>query len=355
MIRRILLVLFIVVSSVGAQAPEHVADAAIEQWLAQPAMSPDQLLGLSAEEVCEELPRVFQIGAPLPGTRVHFENRLRHEQQSAHELQFTYPAISSGNRYDIVQVMVHETNGHWVAGEVEYRPGLNTDPGRTWVQTPTGAFIFTMLSLLVFWLLFSPGKNALKRVLQDGISVLKQHRRIVIFSLIGLYAAFAFGAFLGSGLPAQCAQAVSGVLEQALRQVGATDAYGSGNIPRAASLTFYQNFAVVTLTLLFPLAMLFGIPGYAFALASFTAQAIPFGFISGAGPLDIVVMGVVLVLELTAYFLVTAGGGIVLATVIKKGFRGFPDGFLKLTAVIPLAAVLLLIGAWFEAAALLLF
>ena len=354
MIRKIILLLLVFAASVAAQTPEHVADEALAQWLAQPAVAPDQLLGLSPEEICQELPKVFQLGAPLPGTKVNMDNRLRHETDVEHEVLFTYPASSPGERYDIIEVIVTEQDGEWIAGPVAYRAGLNEDPVRAWMQTPAAALLFSIFSLLVLWLLFSPGKNFLKTLLGQAGAVIKMHKRLVIISMVVLYSAFAFGAFLGTNLPAQCVDAVMGILQQALTQVGATEAYGSGNIPRAATLTFYQNFGMVTLSVLFPLAMLFGVPGYLFTLVSFTAQGIPFGFISGAGPLDILTMGVVLVLELTAYFLITAGGGILLATVFKHGFRAFPLGFRKLLALLPVALILLLVGAWFEATMLLL-
>lgn len=354
MIRKIILLLLVVASSVAAQSPEHVADEALKQWLAQPAVAADQLFGMTPEQICQELPKLFQLGAPLPGTEVNMADRLRHETEHEHELLFTYPASSAGDRYDIIEVVVSQHDGTWQAGTVSYRAGLNEDPVRSWMQTPTASLLFSVFSVLVLWLLFSPGKNILKTLLQQAGAVIKLHRRLVIISMVVLYGAFAFGAFLGSGLPAQCVDAVMGVLQQALTQVGATEAYGSGNIPRAATLTFYQNFGMVTLSVLFPLAMLFGVPGYLFTLVSFTAQGIPFGFISGAGPVELLTMGVVLVLELTAYFLITAGGGILLATVFRHGFRAFPLGFRKLLALLPVSLILLLVGAWFEATMLLL-
>lgn len=355
MIRRLLIFLLLVFSSVFAQTPEQLADQAVTDWLAQPALAPDQLLGLSAEEICEELPGMFQLGAPLPGTTVNFDNRLAHDTDDENELLFTYPAAASGDRYDVVEVrLVADDADAWVVDHVGYRLSSQVSGVRAWMQTPLAAMLFSITSLLVLWLLFSPGKNFLRRALQLAGMVLREHRRLVIITMVVFYGAFAFGAFLGSGLPAKCADAVMGVLQQALTQVGATEAYGSGNIPRAATLTFYQNFGMVTSSVIFPLAALFGVPAYLFSFVSFTAQGIPFGFISGAGPLEIAAMLVVLILELTAYFLVTAGGGMLLATVFKHGLRGFLLGLQKLVLMIPIAFILLMIGAWFEAAVLLL-
>ncbi|HEX7002199.1 MAG TPA: hypothetical protein VF164_10960, partial [Trueperaceae bacterium] len=63
---------------------------------------------------------------------------------------------------------------------------------------------------------------------------------------------------------------------------------------------------------------------------------------------------VVLVLELTSYFFVVSGGGMLLATIWRGGFARLPEGFRKLLSTLPVALVLLLAGAWFEAGALIL-
>lgn len=354
MIRRVLILLLLVFSSAFAQSPEQLADEAITNWLAQPAVAPDQLFGLTAEEICEELPGMFQLGAPLPGTTVNIDDRLAHNTDDEAALLFTYPAAAPGDRYNVVEVVLVAEGDDWVVDHVGYRLAGQATGMRAWVQTPVAAMLFSIATLLVLWLLFSPGRNILKQLLQLGGAAIREHRRLVIITMVVFYGAFGFGAFLGSGLPAQCAEAVMTVLQQALAQVGATEAYGSGDIPRAATLTFFQNFGMVTASVLFPLAALFGVPVYLFSFISFTAQGIPFGFISGAGPLEIVAMLVVLLLELTAYFLVTAGGGMLLATVFKRGIRAFPLGFQKLVLMLPIAMILLLIGAWFEAVVLLL-
>src|SRR5690606_11652411 len=144
------------------------------------------------------------------------------------------------------------------------------------------------------------------------------------------------------------------IVEGAITQLGATAAYGSGDVPRAAVVTFYQNFVVVTLSVTFTLAAVLGVPAYLYAAFSFFVQGVPFGMIGAGAGAQLLVLLVVLVLELTAYFLVVAGGGMLLATVWRGGFARVPAGFRKLLSTLPAAAVLLIAGAWFEAAALIL-
>ena len=163
-----------------------------------------------------------------------------------------------------------------------------------------------------------------------------------------LSGAFGMGALLGSALPDECEAAIVEVVTNAVTSLGATEAYSSGNVARAAVTTFYQNFVVVTLSVTFSLAALFGVPAYLFAGLSFFAQGIPFGLLGGAGVLESVLILILLVLELTAYFLVVAGGGMLLATLFSPGEARMFRAYRKLLLMLPIAGLLLLVGAWYE-------
>jgi hypothetical protein len=160
--------------------------------------------------------------------------------------------------------------------------------------------------------------------------------------------------FTGRSLPANCQTAVSEILTTALSTLGATQAYGSGNLATAAELTFYQNFGVVSLSLLFGSGLLLGFPAYLISAFQFFTLGIPFGFMAGGGVGDMIFLIILLLLELSSYFLIVAGGGILLVTVVRKGFRGFGEGVRNLSLMLPFALLLLLLGAWYEAAIVIL-
>src|SRR5690606_40255896 len=124
--------------------------------------------------------------------------------------------------------------------------------------------------------------------------------------------------------------------------------YGSGDVPRAAVVTFYQNFVVVTLSVTFTLAAVLGVPAYLYAAFSFFVQGVPFGMIGGGAGAQLLVLLVVLVLELTAYFLVVAGGGMLLAPVWRRGFARGPGGVRQPRAPRPAPGVRPLGGAGVE-------
>jgi hypothetical protein len=167
--------------------------------------------------------------------------------------------------------------------------------------------------------------------------------------LVFLYAMFGLGALVGAGLPRQCEEAIVSVVTTAVTSLGATSAYGSGDIARAAVTTFYQNFVVVTLSVTFTLSLLFGIPAYLLSAASYFVQGIPFGLIGTGNAGQLVLVLVLLVLELSSYFVVVAGGGMFLATLIRRGFGALPEAFRKLVLTLPFAMVILLLSAWYEA------
>ena len=76
--------------------------------------------------------------------------------------------------------------------------------------------------------------------------------------------------------------------------------------------------------------------------------------VGGGGVGRVAILAVLIVVELSAYVLVTAGGGMLLVTLVRKGFGSFRLALRKLTMMVPLAFLLLVIGAWYEAAVLIL-
>jgi hypothetical protein len=196
--------------------------------------------------------------------------------------------------------------------------------------------------------------SPLRRALARALGHVREHRRLVVFTMALLYAAFIAGVWAGATLPPECDDAVLVVLGQALGQVGAAPALAAGEPLRLAVTIFYQNFGVVSL-LLFWLGLLFAVPAYLLAVPQFFANGLPFGvFYDPSGPLALLSTLVLFVVELTAYFLVVAGGGMLLATLLRRGFGAFPLAIQKTFGTLLLAAVLLVLGAWYEVALILL-
>lgn len=329
--------------------PAATADRAVDAWLEEETPPFSELSQMSAVELCRQLPSLVVNPGPEPGTRVNIDDRRELQSDEEGVRQYSYSAVRPGDRLAVVQVTLEEQEGEWVATEVGFRTPTG---GRPWLQEPVVSYLFIGFTILVLYLLITP--SFLRRWLARGVEVLQGHRGIVVFTMILLYGLFALGVFAGSQLPDECADAALVVVEEAITQVGAAEAYGSGNVPRAATATFYQNFVVVTVSVTFTFALFFGIPAYLLSGASFFVQAIPFGLVDAfAGPEALFVI-VLILLELTAYFLVVAGGGILLRTLIKEGFASLPLAVSRLALMLPLAMLLLLVGAWYEAAILLL-
>lgn len=328
--------------------PEAAADAGVNAWLQRTPMSITQLSTMEPEAVCEALPSLVVDPPPERGTRVNLDDRQSQPAEAPDQRVFTYSAVRPGDRLDVVEATVQrQPDGDWTALDVGYLGELEPKGIRLWLQTPTASWLFIAFTLLILYGLVRPSR--LRSWLAESFRNLRLHRRLVIFTLVLLYGMFGLGALVGSGLPQACEQAILDVVNTAVTSLGATDAYGSGNIARAAVTTFYQNFGVVTLSVTFTLALLFGVPAYLLSIASYFVQGIPFGLLGGGSLGQFLMVMVLLLVELTSYFLVVAGGGMFLATLVKNGFSALPQAFRKLVLTLPIAMVLLLFGAWYEA------
>ncbi len=323
--------------------PEAVADEAVTAWLARSPAALSELFGRDIAEVCEELPELVLAPPPPEGTRVNIDDRREQRVDDPDLRRFTYSAVRPPDRLDVVQVDVVRDPEGWRAVSV----GFRTEPtDRAWLASPAVGVVFAGLSFLVLFMLMRP--SPLRRALTSGLGYVREHRRLVFGTMIVLYGAFAAGVWSGAALPPECDDAVMVVLGQALGQVGATDALLAGDPLRLAVTIFYQNFGVVTL-LLFWLGLLFGVPAYLLAVPQFFANGLPFGVLYDVTGI-VALLGTVLliVIELTAYFLVVAGGGMLLVTIVRQGFAGFPLALRKTLSMLLIAGVLLVIGAWYE-------
>jgi hypothetical protein len=333
--------------------PQTTADEAVLSWLGMDRPNFENFQNQPLEDVCLKLPDMVRNPPPLHGTEVNFSDSRAIDTGDPETLQYTYSATLPGNHLEIVQVTLvrDPTRETWEATKVGY--WVDQPTGRRWLQGSIAITIFVIFSLVILYLTLT--KSILRRWIRHSLELLRSHRRLVIGTLLGLYGIFFLGAFFGSQLPSECRLAVVNIVETAINAVGATDAYGSGNIARAATVTFYQNFVVVAISLTGTFALLFGIPAYILSAGSFFIQGIPFGLLGAFSGPSLAFVLILVALELTAYFLVVAGGGILFITLIRKGFRSFPTAARNLFMIFPLVLVLLLTAAWFEALILIQF
>ena len=328
--------------------PEAVADAAVLVWLEREPIAIAELAALPAEEICRRLPETLQAPPPPPGTRVVLEDRRRLELDPDDERRaYTYAAVRPGDVLDVVQVDLMPADEGWRVERVAFRTTGELTGMRAWLQTPAASGAFVALTLLVLFGLARP--SPLRRGLAMGLATVRRHRTTVLVTMVLLYVTFALGAAAGAALPSECDAAVLAVIEGAVDQLGAGQAYGSGDVARAAVVTFYQNFVVVTFSVHFFLTLLLGVPSYLLAVPQFFLLGLPFGLVGAGSLLSLVPVVALIALELTAYFLVISGGGVVLGTVFRRGFGAYPSAARQAASLLVPAGLLLLAGAWYEA------
>ena len=313
-----------------------------------------ELAVLSPEEACRLLPEALRAPPPPAGTRVVLEDRrpLPHPDDPD-RTAFTYAAVRPGDELDVVQVDLRRGDGGWVVERVGFRVTDELVGVRAWLQTPFASTAFVALTLLVLWGLARP--SPLRRALAQGLATARAHRTTVAVTMGLLYAVFGLGVVVGASLPPACDEAVLTIVEGAVQQLGLQQAYGSGDAARAAVVTFYQNFVVVTFSVHFFLTLLLGVPSYLLAVPQFFVLGLPFGLVLGAPIVALLPLLVLVLLELTAYFLVVSGGGIVLGTLFRRGFGAYPQAVRSAASLLVPAGLLLLVGAWYEAVLIVVF
>lgn len=337
-------------TSLRGDDPEALADEAVRTWLAAESRSLSELSRLDADQLCRELPGLFAAPPPPAGTEVDVTDRRERDAGDPDRRRYTYAAEVPPDRLDVVEAILVRDGDAWRVDRVGFQ--MPAPQGRSWLQSREAGIGFALVTLLVAISLFRA--SPLRRWLAFGRAAVREHRRLVAWTMLVGWGIVALGLWTGSRLPDSCEQAVLAVLGSTLEQVGAQQALASGDVGRTALVIFYQNFVVVTLTALFGSALLLGVPAYLLAGASFLAQSTAFGVLGLGGFPEIVLVGVLFVLEFTAYFLVVSGGGMLLASLVKGGLAGLGTGYRKLASTLPWAALLLLVGAWYEAAILLL-
>lgn len=333
--------------------PAAAADEAVRAWLTREPLNPVALAGVPPEELCRELPGLLENPPPPQGTTVNFGNRVERPAEDPSMRRYTYPVTFPGERLAVLEVTLQQEGETWTPTRVGLQQGAQTPSIPAFFQTPVASWGFVLLTLGLLYALARP--SFLRRWLAEGWGYIKAHRRLVIGTVALLYGLFALGVFSGANLPPECQVAIAEFVERGVSGLGATEAYESGNVARAAVVTMYQNFVMGTLVTTYGVAFIsFGVLAYLLNGARFLALGLPFGFLTQADPVTLLAVLILIVVELMAYVLVTAGGGMLLATLIRQGFGGFRLAFRKLTMMLPIAFLLLVVGAWYEAAIIIL-
>jgi hypothetical protein len=334
-------------------APTTIADRAVRTWLERPALDPLSLSSESPAEICQQLPDLLTNPPPPEGTRVNFDDR-RAAEEGAQTRRYTYPVAFPNGRLEVLEVRLTRQGQNWQAERVGLDQTSQTTPSiPDLFQSPVAAIGFVFFSLLLVYGLIRP--SLFRRWLAEGWGYIKEHRRLTIGTIVFLYGLFGIGLWGGSSLPPACETFILTVVSEGVDQLGATAAYESGNVPRAAVVTFYQNFVMGAFATTFvPAALTFGLFAYLLNGVRFLTLGLPFGFAIEPDPVTLITVAILIIVELLAYVLVTAGGGMLLVTLIRGGFRSLGLAFRKLTMMLPLAFLLLMIGAWYEAAIIIL-
>ena len=333
-------------------APAAVADNAVRAWLKRAPLNPATLAGLPPEEVCRQLPTLLNNPAPPAGTTVNFQNRVARESSQTTR-RYTYPVTFPGERLSVLEVTLKRQNGRWQAENVGLQTSARTPTIPAVLQGPAAAWVFAAFSVFFLYLLVRP--SFFRRWLAEGWGYLREHRRLSIITILLLYGLFGLGVFTGANLPPVCARTVTQLVEQGVSQLGAAQAYESGNVARAAVVTLYQNFVMGAVVTTYGVAFIsFGVLAYVFNGVRFLVLGVPFGFLTQSDPATLLSIVILILVELMAYVLVTAGGGMLLVTLIRGGFSAFRLAFRKLTLMLPIAFLLLVIGAWYEAVIIIL-
>jgi hypothetical protein len=325
--------------------PAAVADEAVEAWLER-ARDYD-LFALASDSpaaFCEELAAFGQDPRLAAATTVNLDDRREVATDADETRLYSYPARLGDATLARVQVLVVQEGDAWRAEAVRLHVEGASMRLPQFIQTPTAGFIFIAISLYLLYLLTRP--SWFRQLLAQGWEVIKAHKGIVIVTVVMLYGAYGLGSLFGASLP-ECQEAIAVLVGGALGDAGVIDVLQQDNVPVTAAVITYWNFLNGTLLTTLTPALFFAVPAYLINLLRFFVLGVALAPVGPQAQLLIFHLPVI-VIELLAYILVTAGGGIFLMTLIREGFAGFREGVRRLFLMVPIAFLLLVIGAWYE-------
>ena len=335
---------------------ESVAKAAIAEWQETANnFSPQAYLDREdpAADICTDFAVIGTTPSLVQGMNINFEDPqeeltdIEGVDGPGTMLRISYPA-SVGDTTGQVQVILRSKNEgstpSWEAGRVRFGVIDSATPVLpAFFDSPYAGWVFIAFSLLLVLSFFRA--NFFRHWLYLGWQAILEHKRLVIVTSVLLYGLFALGLATGLALPEECISMATELIVGNLSTIGIVEFLSSGDVIKTAAVTAAWNFVMGAFSTTFIPALLFGIPAYLVNALRFFGLAIPF---AGVFEPALLLHLPTLIIELMAYIIVTAGGGMLLVTLIKKGFKALPEGLRKLWLMLPIALVLLVIGAWYE-------
>jgi len=335
--------------------PEQVADDAINRWQAQ-AQGFDLMAFANTEaspaELCQELTVLGQDPRIISSTTVNFDDRRLLDDAGvdpsvlavSQVRRYSYPARVGEGTVARVEVLLSQQGDLWQSEGVRIRFDDSSLSLPGFFRSNFAGIAFLALTAYLITLLVRP--SWFRTLLASSWQVIKTSKGLVIATAVALYGMYVFGSILGTSLP-ECQLAIATFVGGSLDDIGIMEVLDNNNVAQTAAAITYWNFLQGTLTTtLFPAALL-AIPAYLLNLSRFFVL----GFaLAPVGPQASMLLFhlPVIIIELLAYILVTAGGGIMLGTLAKQGFGSIRLAVRRLLLMLPIAFLLLVIGAWYE-------
>ena len=342
------------VTAPTAVTAQSVAKIAISEWqeLAKGFEPRNYLEGDDpATELCQDFAVIGTTPQLVEGLNINFEDpreELFDGEGTEGITKVSFPA-NVGDTTGQVEVALRPTDDSaapWEAGRVRFEvmdSNNNSSILPSIFDSPYIGWIFVIFSLVLLASFFRA--NFFRNWLYLGWQAILEHKRLVIVTSVLIYGFFALGLMTGLALPQACIDMSIEIVGESLNTIGIVEHLQNGDVLKTAAVTASWNFSMGAFSTTFIPALIFGIPAYLVNMARMFILGIPF---AGVFEPQLILHLPTLIIEIMAYILVTAGGGMLLVTLVKKGFKALPEAVRKLWLMLPVALVLLVIGAWYE-------
>lgn len=317
---------------------DRAADAAVRDWLA--GRFAVDVRNPGGQDPIELAGRMLAFSSPPAEARVSYELRELVSANGERRV-YRYPlAARAGDA--VVDVSLERDGDGWQPSAITLGSGEPAIP--PWISTPGGIWSFLALTAAIAYASLTP--TFFQRWLLDGLALVREHRRLVLWTNVALYGAFALGAIVGASSP-RLVSFLQETVASALGQGGIADSLKTGVVAAAFAFTYY-NFSFGAFWTTFVPGALGGVLAYVLNFSRFAALGVALG--PASIPLGLFALHLpTIVVELQAYIFVTAFAGILVARVVRGGMTVLPAAFRDYLLCLPWALVILMAAAWYEA------